>query len=235
MDVSERYYCVYQFCLSQTRHPEQSVTVLPKAEFWRLKRARVPEREIGRRSGLDEVQARAFAQLRRKTVHTLPYLGYDSLVPGAIDTLRQIQQLQIDLAVMTMRRTRELEDAFERYSLGQFFPLDRRYCLSNDYVKTADVEDKPRLMEQALAELPPACDTWMVGDTEADMVAAKNYGVKAIAVLSGIRDREQLMQHSPDWIVPDFASALTLILQQTPEPVAGRNPSFSESSSCHAG
>jgi len=32
----------------------------------------------------------------------------------------------------------------------------------------------------------------MVGDTEADIITAKNHGVKVLAVLCGIRDRTQL-------------------------------------------
>ena len=47
---------------------------LPKAEFWDMKRARVPETEIAILSGLDAAQARDFAQKRRQTVHTLPYM-----------------------------------------------------------------------------------------------------------------------------------------------------------------
>jgi len=41
-------------------------------------------------------------------------------------------------------------------------------------VKTRDIDDKPLLMEQALAELPSVDETWMVGDTEADIITAKN-------------------------------------------------------------
>jgi phosphoglycolate phosphatase-like HAD superfamily hydrolase len=213
MDVSERYYQVYQFCLAEVSRPDQALNCLSKAEFWQLKRSQVPEREIGRLSGLDADQAIAFARLRRQTVHTLPYLVHDTPVPGAIATLERVQQLGIDLAIMTMRRVRELEDAFDRYHLARFFPADRRYCLSNDYVKTADIQDKPLLMAQALAELPPCTDVWMVGDTEADIIAAKTHGVKVIAVLCGIRDRTQLLQHQPDAIVNDLEAAVELMLQ----------------------
>jgi phosphoglycolate phosphatase-like HAD superfamily hydrolase len=211
MDVSERYYQVYLFCLSTVRRPEQAVNCLPKGEFWRLKRARVPEREIGQISGLDAEQSTAFAQLRRQTVHTLPYLRYDTPIPGAVATLEQVQQAGVDLAVLTMRRVRELDDAFNRYGLARFFPESRCYCLSNGYVKIADIKDKPLLMERALSELPPASDTWMVGDTEADIVAAKTHGIKVIGVLSGIRDRTQLMQYEPDGIANNLKEAVEMI------------------------
>ena len=212
MDVSDRYYRVYQQCLAETQRLGQPVRELPKAEFWDMKRARVPETEIAILSGLDAAQARDFAQKRRQTVHTLPYMIYDRPVPGAVETLEKVQRAGVDLVVMTMRRVRELDEAFNRCNLGQFFPENRCYCLPNDYVKTGDVKDKPLLMAKALAELPPASDVWMVGDTEADIIAAKTHGVKVIGVLCGIRDRTQLEMHQPDLIANNLSEAVEIIL-----------------------
>ena len=220
MDVSERYYQVYLFCLEQCQDPDRPAKPLPKPEFWRLKRACVPERKIGIASGLTEDQAAEFANLRRKTVHSLPYLKYDQLAPGAVEALEKVIAAKVDLVVMTMRRVKELDLAFGTHNLSRFFPIDRLYCLSDDYVKTGDVNDKPLLMERALRELPPTDEVWMVGDTEADMVAAKNHGVKAIAVLSGIRDRNQLECYKPDAIVEDLSEAVDLVLSQSSQPVS---------------
>jgi phosphoglycolate phosphatase-like HAD superfamily hydrolase len=215
MDVSDRYYRVYRYCLEQVRRPGQPITVLSKKEFWALKRSQVPERQIGQQSGLDELQAQEFAHLRRETVHTLPYLRYDTIQPVAMGALITAQQAGADLAIMTMRRVRELDEAFSRYDLAPFFPENRRYCLSNDYVKTKDVKDKPLLMGHALAELPPATATWMIGDTEADIAAAQSQGIPVISVLSGIRDRAQLAKHQPDHIVANLQDAIAFILEQS--------------------
>jgi phosphoglycolate phosphatase-like HAD superfamily hydrolase len=214
MDVSERYYRVYQLCLEKTRYPEQTIIELSKAEFWQLKRSQTPELQIALQSGLDAQQGQEFSQIRKQIVHTLPYFQYDVLVPTALETLTKVQAAGVDLAVMTMRRVRELDYAFNQYNLSQFFPENRRYCLSNDYLKTRDVEDKPLLMARALAELPPAADTWMVGDTEADIAAAKKHDIKIIAVESGIRDRSQLASYQPDMIVTDLKTAVDFILKQ---------------------
>lgn len=214
MDVSERYYRVYQLCLEKTRYPEQTITELSKAEFWQLKRSHTPEIQIALKSGLDQQQGREFSQIRKQTVHTLPYFQYDVLVLTALNALSKVQAAGVDLAVMTMRRVRELDYAFNQYDLGKFFPENRRYCLSNDYVKTRDVEDKPLLMARALAELPPAADTWMIGDTEADITAAKKHNIKIIGVESGIRDRHQLESYQPDLILPDLKTAVDFILNQ---------------------
>ena len=212
IDVSERYYKVYKFCLDSTRYPDQPVQQLGKAEFWQLKRSRVPEKKIAILSGLDEAQALEFAHLRREIVHTPPYLKYDCLAPGAVAALEKVQQAGVELVVMTMRRVCELDYAFNQHDLGRFFPKDRCYCLANDYQKTRDIDDKPLLMERALAELPPADDTWMVGDTEADIITGKNHGVKVMAVLCGIRDRTQLELYQPDLIVKDLSKVVDLVL-----------------------
>jgi phosphoglycolate phosphatase-like HAD superfamily hydrolase len=215
MDVSERYYRVYHFCLDQVREPEQPIHRLTKAEFWQLKRSQVPEREIGKQSGLTDQQAQDFARLRRRTVHTLPYLVYDAPLPGAIDALERLVELGVELVTMTMRRTQELNAALNQYSLGRFFQADRRYCLSDDYPKTNDVDDKTWLMGQAVAELPPAIKTLMIGDTEADILAAQAHDIPVIAVLSGIRNRDRLQRHQPDWIVANLSEAVDIVIEQS--------------------
>ncbi len=220
MDISERYYRVYQLCLETVKNTDQPVQQLSKTQFWQFKRGRVSEKQIGINSGLSEEQALKFAEMRHEIVHNLPYLIYDKPVVGAIETLEKLQQKGVDLVVMTMRRSKELEAAFKSYNLGHFFPENRRYCLDNDYVKIADIKDKPLLMGKALQELPEIEQTWMIGDTEADIVAAKTHNIKIIAVLSGIRDRTQLEKYEPDYIVNDllevfeFVNSTLVSLQQ---------------------
>jgi phosphoglycolate phosphatase-like HAD superfamily hydrolase len=102
MDVSERYYRVYQLCLEKTRYPQQTITELSKAEFWQLKRSHTPEIQIALKSGLDQQQGQEFSQIRKQTVHTLPYFQYDVLVPTALNALSKVQAAGVDLAVMTM-------------------------------------------------------------------------------------------------------------------------------------
>ncbi len=215
MDVSERYYQVYLLCLQQTQSPKQEITILTKAEFWAYKRAQIPEIEIGAKSGLDPEQSIAFSQRRKQQVHQLEYMKFDRLIPTAIAALTKIQAHHIDLVVMTMRRVKELDIALEQGRLEHFFPLESRYCLSNDYVKTQDVQDKPLLMARAMANLPPASQTWMVGDTEADIAAAHSQSIPIITVLSGIRDQANLEKYQPHSIVLDLATAVDQILAAT--------------------
>lgn len=208
MDLSDRYYHVYQLCLDQLREPGQSITVLTKSAFWAYKRAKVSEQQVGIASGLTSAQAEKFEQIRNRTAHQLQYLSLDRVVPGAIAALEQIQSDGIELIVMTLRRTCELNIAFEQYDLARFFPPDCRYCLADDYRKQGDIKDKTQMMGQALSALKSEPNTWMIGDTETDIIAARTHGIKVIGVLSGIRNLDRLEQNRPDRIVPNLAAAV---------------------------
>lgn len=156
MDVSERYYQVYLYCLHQVRLPQQPIVQMTKEEFWSAKRAQVPEWKIGWESGLTlPGQAEDFARLRSETVHSEPFFKYDRLYDFAIPALERLQAHGFDLAVMTMRRQKELFPILNQFNLGRFFATDHIFCLRDDYKKTGDTKDKPKLMEKAIATLPP--------------------------------------------------------------------------------
>ena len=214
MDLSDRYYHVYQVCLDKVKQPNQSITILPKSKFWADKQAQVSEQQVGIESGLTATQAEVFKNLRDRHAHQLQYLSLDRVVPGSIAALEKIQASGSDLLVMTLRRTCELMPAFDRYNLAQFFPPHHRYCLPDDYVKHGDVQAKTRLMATALTELKPDPNTWMIGDTEADIIAAQTYNIRVIGVLSGIRDRDRLAQYQPDKIVNNLAEAVEFIFDR---------------------
>lgn len=214
MDVSERYYQVYRHCLDEVKEPTQEVKVLSKDDFWQLKRAQIPERQIGHTSGLHDDQARQFARLRRETVHSLPYLKYDRLIPHAVAALEKLQAMDYHLVVVTMRRAHTLDLVLAQHNLERFFPPHVRYCLPDDHVKTHDEVEKTRLMATALAELPAACTAWMIGDTEADITAARAHNLPVVAVLSGIRDRHRLESYCPNFIVDNLQTAVGLVIAQ---------------------
>jgi phosphoglycolate phosphatase-like HAD superfamily hydrolase len=214
MDLSDRYYHVYQLCLETVKQPHQSITIFSKAKFWAYKQAQIPEIQLGIESGLTATQAQAFKEMRDLHAHQLQYLSLDRVVPGSIAALAKVQASGSDLLVMTLRRTCELIPAFTQYDLAQFFPPHHRYCLPDDYIKHDDVEAKTQLMTKALSELPPDPDTWTIGDTEADIIAAQTYNIPVIGVLSGIRDRDRLEQYQPDKIVANLAAAVDFIFDR---------------------
>jgi phosphoglycolate phosphatase-like HAD superfamily hydrolase len=211
MDLSDRYYYVYQMCLERVKLPAQTIAPLSKAEFWQRKRACVPERQIGIESGLTPTQAENFKHLRDVHAHQVQYLHHDRVVPGAIAALERVRSARVELLVMTLRHTRQLNPALESHDLWRFFSPKYRYCRADNYAKQGDVRDKTKMMGRSIAELGADAVTWMIGDTEADIIAARTYDIPVIAVLSGIRDREHLEIYQPTKIVPDLAAAIAAI------------------------
>lgn len=55
--------------------------------------------------------------------------------------------------------------------------------------------------------------SWMVGDSTADIKAAQNLGLRAILVETGEGGRDGKYDVTPDRTVPDFAAAVSLILE----------------------
>lgn len=214
MDVSERYYQVYLYCLAKIKHPQQNIITLTKAEFWRLKRSQVSEIEIAQQSGLGYVnQAQDFAHLRRESINAKHFFAYDQIYPQAIIALEAAQAAGLELAVVTMRRQSELFPVLAKFDLSRFFPQDHVFCLQNDYIKTKDIFDKPKLMSYALCQLPPVAHQWMVGDTEADILSGSQLQIPTIAVLSGIRNRVELEKYHPQAIAQDLQEAVAIILK----------------------
>ncbi|MCS6782919.1 MAG: HAD family hydrolase [Gloeomargarita sp. SKYBB_i_bin120] len=220
VDVSERYYQVYQVCLQkmQQQFPEATLTYLDKATFWGLKRAKVSETDIGIRSGLTPEQARQFSQCRQETVHTFPYFELDRLQPGVREVLASLEPQGIDVYVITMRRVRELTFALRQFALESLLPFSRCYCVADDFVKTADHLDKPLVLARALAAIAPSGPVGMVGDTEADIIAAQTHGIPVVAVTCGIRDAATLQRYQPDSIQPDLVSAVRWLSARRPDP-----------------
>ncbi len=57
-------------------------------------------------------------------------------------------------------------------------------------------------------------DVYYIGDTEVDILTAKNAGVKSIAVTWGFRTREFLEKYDPDYIVDSPEGILKIIKKQ---------------------
>jgi len=216
IDVSERYYQVYQYVL---REASQSSDLLPldKNTFWDYKRAKVPEKEIGIRSGLNPEQAKEFARLRKKLVHAIEYFPLDEIHPTAIAALERLQAAGVMLGVVTMRLVRELEPALAKFDLERFFAVEHRYCISNDHVKDDDIRDKAMLLTSAhkafkKATVDEDAQCYMVGDTEADILAGQRLGIPSLAVLSGIRNQHHLDKLAPWKVVQNLHEAVQVIL-----------------------
>ena len=54
-------------------------------------------------------------------------------------------------------------------------------------------------------------DSWIVGDTEADILAGKRLGIKTVGVLSGIRNETKMKELKSDYTIEDITHLSELL------------------------
>lgn len=151
--------------------------------------------------GLDESMAtldpEADAKTRAELVlqYRRHFLGGNqtpsTLFPGARETLDWIIDRGYRLAVATGKSRAGLEMSLTETDLVGFFHATR--CADETFSKP-----NPQMLFELMDELgASASETLMIGDTEYDLLMARNAGVKALAVDYGVHPRERLMLHEP--------------------------------------
>ncbi len=206
VDVSGRYHSTYRLALARTRkHFERqgqslNLTPLSKAEFWQMKQVRIPDVEIAARSGLREEQVEFFLETVKELVNCCPaLLRRDVPQPQVSWALDMLQQRNIKLVLVTLRCEAQVRDFLEKHGLQSAFA--GIYGTNDAQAAYQNYTDlKTSLLSQAVEEHGTPTQQCMVGDTEADVVAAQRLGVPAIALTCGIRSRTYLEDLKPDAI-----------------------------------
>jgi phosphoglycolate phosphatase-like HAD superfamily hydrolase len=111
--------------------------------------------------------------------------------------------------IVTARSQRgALDEQLGRHELRRFFAE----VLSSP--AGANVGQQKADLIRAYLGRTKACqgDHWVIGDTEADIEAGKEVGVRTVAVLSGIRDEEHLRAAGPDFLLNDIRE-LSFVLE----------------------
>lgn len=113
------------------------------------------------------------------------------LFPGAKRALRAFAEQRYLLAVATGKGRRGLDREMAVHGLDTLFSATR--CADD-----APSKPHPQMLEDIMAELDvPGSQTLMIGDTVFDMEMARNAGVAAVAVGSGVHDGERLLEFDP--------------------------------------
>lgn len=203
VDVSQRYYATYRLALARTRRcyrhqgVELPLRVMSKLQFWRLKQVRTPDEEIALRSGLPSHAFETFAQQVHTVVNHPSLLRKDQLQPQLPGALRLLGQQGLKVVLVTLRTEDQVRSLLQRNGLDQqiaaIYGSQHRDAA---YANYADL--KTALLAEAIADHHiPGTPTLMVGDTEADILAAQRLGIPAIALTCGIRSHAYLKTLQP--------------------------------------
>ena len=215
VDVSDRYYATYRQALDQLEtHLSQHrqaihCSVLTKEQFWYLKQHRVPDFEIAIRSGIPESQVDTFLDIVRTLVNQPSLLHHDTLQPGIRWALELMNSQGVRLILVTLRSQSQVEEVLKEHQLEHLFKaVWGTHDIDAAYVNSADC--KTALLKKAWADVcrrfSPPQKAWMVGDTEADILAGQAQNIGTVALTCGIRSHAYLSQYGPDHICEDLVS-----------------------------
>lgn len=191
IDVSLRDYTIYCDILSELNRKPLEYSI-----YWRLRKNKTDIHRILFQSGIvcnEEVCV--FLDRRNMLMENREYLCLDSLLPDVQETLDNIS-LYYNVYIITKRSNEK--NTFEQL---HYLGLDKYDTFIVSREKTNCMKKISNLVA-------------MVGDTENDILPAKELGIRSIAVLSGIRNLEQLVELSPDIIinsVSDLSNRLDMI------------------------
>ncbi|NJM68163.1 MAG: HAD family hydrolase [Acaryochloris sp. RU_4_1] len=214
MDVCQRYYKTYQLALMETQTYFQTqgqalpLTALNLAEFWGMKQAKRPDRDIATQSGLVGEHIDFFLDQVQVCVNQPLFLGEDRLQPGVRSALQQLVNLGARLAVITLRCQTQVVQILQQHQLSHFFSL---ICGTQDALAAYEnyAVCKQALLQEAIQAMGLHQDQalWMIGDTEADVLAAQAMQIKTIALTCGMRDYPFLQRLQPTSIQTDLTAA----------------------------
>ena len=221
VDVSQRYYSTYRQglkrieAIAQSQRDGLELSALSQAQFWQMKRDRIADVEIARQSGIAEQYIPRFLQEVKQIVNQTNLLHEDTLQPGVHWALSLLHSRGASLVLVTLRHQSQVKQILHNTGLAKFFTdiygtRDRRAAYANH------AQQKTDLLAAAFAtHQPNGLPCWMVGDTEADILAGQSLRIPTIGLTCGIRSAGYLQQFQPDQIKTDLLTAAQSILHYT--------------------
>ncbi len=219
VDVSDRYYSTYHLALIDTVKFYDGVStspldqiqlnILTKAVFWQMKQDRIADREIALQSGLEGEEIDFFLQRVMEIVNSADLLHQDKIQPGVTWALGLLRAQGCKLILVTLRDRSEAIRVLEQHGLRDLFSgvygTDNSKAAYQNYSQL-----KTKLLAKAMREnlvTQANSDSWMIGDTEADLLAGIAMEIPTIALTCGIRSKQKLIPFKPTLIKDDLLCA----------------------------
>ncbi|MEO0540469.1 MAG: HAD hydrolase-like protein [Cyanobacteria bacterium P01_A01_bin.105] len=221
VNVADRYYHTYRLGLrilrtviNDSQSKALALTPLSQAQFWHMKQNRVCDRTIAAHSGIPTDCIDPFLQQVGRIVNHPHLLRWDRLQLGADAALAQLQRSGLRLVLVTLRHPRQVQSFLQAHDLSQY--IDQIFGASDPNAAHANrAEQKVSLLQQAIAA-QQALDydtthAWMVGDTEADIIAGQTAGLSTMALTCGVRSQTYLQQFDPTQMQANLLAAVSQV------------------------
>lgn len=223
VDVSNRYYATYQLGLDETQAFYQArgialhIQPMSKQQFWQMKQNRIPDVEIATRSGLQGEQIDFFLGRVVEIVNQPHLLKQDRIQPGVSWALALLHFQGFRLVLVTLRCQLQAAQILRNNGLTRLFSgiygtSDRNAAYQNQAQLKQQLLSKAISEQSQLAKRP--LSAWMIGDTEADLLAGQALSIPTIALTCGIRSHYYLQQFQPTRIHSDLLAAAHYLRDQ---------------------
>jgi phosphoglycolate phosphatase len=186
IDNSCKMYYIYKTFMQNNKK-------ISKKEYWDLKRMKIPEEEIIKKTSDDQVFINIYLKKRIILIESEKYLKYDKLIGGAKETIKKLSKKN-KIILITKRHNQN--NLFKQLKMLNIFDIF-------DAILVSGKKSKEDIISQN--NLSNKRNSIIIGDTEEDINAGKKIGIKTIAVLSGIRCEEYLKKYRPDMIIKDIS------------------------------
>ena len=153
----------------------------------------------------------AFEEIRSRALliaekYELEAAATTSLLTGAVETLKELQKMNLKLGLCTTSSDKASGYILQRFKIAEYFKV----VVSREKVKY--VKPHTEQFELALKALgAKAKDSLVVGDSVVDMQSAKETKAIAVGLTTGFSSTEQLMNGGANYIVTSLTDLPVLI------------------------
>lgn len=197
IDVSERFYRIYSDLLKKFNCPAK----LNKEIYWQMKKERITEDKIIEKT-CSQINIKEYTKLRQKLIESSEYLNYDIPFPYTLEAVKQLHKNN-RLVIVSLRDSLEkTEMELSKFGLRHFF--DKILVHNTEIDSKLNIKvDLIRFDGRFNIE-----DSIVVGDTEADYLAAKELNIPCFLVSSGIRTKEYLAGLNHGFVIKDISELI---------------------------
>ena len=181
-----------------------SVVAVNENIFDMLKKTELLMINAGKALGaVKEIRAKAL-QIAEK--YELEAAANTNLLPGAVDTLKNLHGMRLRIGLCTINSGNSTEHILNRFKIAHYFDT----VISRDQV--AKHKPNPEHCNAALKAMNvSAAETAIVGDSVTDMQAAREIKAVAIGLPTGVSTQEQLINQGANYIITSITDLPVLI------------------------
>jgi len=138
--------------------------------------------------------------------HEMEAAKTTSLLPGAVETLRELKKMKVKIGLCTTSSQVAANYILNKFKISDFFEV----IVPRNKVK--NVKPNPEQYEMALQILNANANAALIiGDSKADMESAKELKAIAVGLPTGLSTKEQLSDYGANYILTALSDLIILI------------------------